>query len=172
MCAIYYWRVRAGGYETSDYGPWSEPRSMYTDIDRSCLEPPIPGITPHPGPIGGATPTFTPTSSVPTARLLQNAYCRRGPGTDYDVLTDITRGSTVALIGRTPDNSWWQVRTPDGQAQCWLAGQNVETSGDTSNVPIVETGAQACWVKGPNDNEPRCTYPCPQGAQPGGACTP
>jgi hypothetical protein len=62
------------------------------------------------------------------------------------------------------------VQVPGTQTRCWLAGENVETSGDTGQVPIVEPEAIGCWVHEPNGDV--CTVPCPEGAQPGGACTP
>jgi parallel beta-helix repeat protein len=117
------------------------------------------------------TLTTTPTNSTPTATLLQNGACRRGPGTENDSVTTIPAGSNVPIVGRNQDSSWWQVQVPGTQTQCWLADENVETSGDTSQVPVVEVEPPACWVKqqqGPD----KCVAPCPQGAQPGGVCTP
>jgi CSLREA domain-containing protein len=118
-----------------------------------------------------ATPTLTLTISAPTATLLQNGICRRGPGTEYDAVTTIPNGSNVPIVGRNQDSSWWQVQVPGTQTMCWLADGNVETSGDTNQVPMVEVEPSACWVKqqqGPD----KCVAPCPQGAQPGGVCTP
>jgi parallel beta-helix repeat protein len=118
-----------------------------------------------------STPTQTPTSSKPAATLLQNANCRRGPGAGYDIVTNLPQGLNVPIVGRNQDQSWWQVQVPGTQTQCWLAGGNVQTSGDLNGVPLVEPPPLGCWVKpaqGPN----KCVVPCPQGAKPGGACTP
>jgi CSLREA domain-containing protein len=116
------------------------------------------------------TPTVTPTLSAPSATLLQNANCRRGPGTDFEVVTNLSQGSNVPIVGRNPDGSWWQVQVPGTQTQCWVAGMTVQTSGDTGGVPEVESPPLGCWVWTGNKNE--CKIPCPEGAQPGGACTP
>ncbi len=170
-CAVYYWRVRVNLPGTDDDGPWSAPRYMWTDIRRECLWPPIPGPSPHLEPTATATPGITPTASPPTATLLQNANCRRGAGTDYSVVTNLPKGLIVPIVGRNPEKTWWQVQVPGGQTQCWVAGENVETSGDLSKVPIVEAEPLGCWVKqqqGPD----KCVAPCPEGAQPGGACEP
>jgi CSLREA domain-containing protein len=118
------------------------------------------------------TPTVTPTLSAPTATLLQNANCRRGPHPDSDSVATLTQGSNVPIVGRNPDSTWWQVQVPGSQTRCWVAGETAETSGDTSQVPIVEAGPPACWVYDPNQQKNVCTSPCPQGAKPGGACTP
>jgi parallel beta-helix repeat protein len=119
-----------------------------------------------------ASPTQTLSPSGPTATLRQNANCRRGPGTEYDSVTNLPQGLTAPITGRNPDSSWWQVQVPGTQTRCWLAGENVDTSGDTGQVPIVEPEAIGCWVYDPNQQKNVCTVPCPQGAQPGGACTP
>jgi hypothetical protein len=117
-----------------------------------------------------ASPTQTLSPSGPTATLRQNSNCRRGPGTEYDSVTNLPQGLTAPITGRNPDSSWWQVQVPGTQTRCWLAGENVETSGDTSGVPAVEPPPLGCWVHEPNGDV--CTVPCPQGAQPGGACEP
>jgi CSLREA domain-containing protein len=119
-----------------------------------------------------ASPTQTLSPSGPTATLRQNANCRRGPGTEYDSVTNLPQGLTAPITGRNPDSSWWQVQVPGTQTRCWLAGENVDTSGDTGQVPIVEPEAIGCWVYDPNQQKNVCTVPCPEGAQPGGACTP
>jgi hypothetical protein len=121
------------------------------------------------------TPTITLTAtaslSAPTATVLQNANCRRGPGTDYDIVTSLPQGLNAPIIGRNPNGGWWQVTVPGTQTQCWVAAGNVETAGDMSQVPIVETEPLGCWVK-PIQGPEKCVVPCPQGAKPGGACEP
>jgi hypothetical protein len=76
----------------------------------------------------------------------------------------------MLIDGRNADNSWWWVRIPNSVNHCWLAKENVQTSGNTSKVPIVEAEALGCWVWTGNKNE--CKVPCPEGAEPGGACEP
>jgi hypothetical protein len=122
-------------------------------------------------PTATATPTQAVSPPAPTARLLQTAYCRSGPSTDYHNITNLPQGSTVAVVGRNQDGSWWQVQVPGTQTRCWVAGGNVETSGDLSQVPIAESPPLGCWVK-PQQGPEQCIAPCPEGAQPGGACEP
>lgn len=43
------------------------------------------------------TPTITPTASIPTATLLQNTNCRRGPGLDYEVFTYLPQGTALSI---------------------------------------------------------------------------
>jgi uncharacterized protein YraI len=121
-------------------------------------------------PAASATQTSALPSSAPTATLLQNANCRRGAGTDFDVVTNLPLGLNVPIVGRNPDGSWWQVEVPGTQTRCWIAGENVDASGDTGQAPVVESPPLGCWVFTGNKNE--CVVPCPEGAQPGGACEP
>jgi hypothetical protein len=169
-CAVYYWRVQVNLPGTDDDGPWSASRSMWTDIRRECLWPPIPGPSPHLEATATATPGTTPAASSPTATLLQHANCRRGPSVEYDIVTNLPQGLTAPITGRNPQSTWWQILVPGTPTQCWLAEENVKTSGDTSQVPVVEAEPLGCWVWTGNKNE--CVAPCPEGAQPGGACTP
>ncbi|OGO08858.1 MAG: hypothetical protein A3K46_06130 [Chloroflexi bacterium RBG_13_60_9] len=113
----------------------------------------------------------SPSSGSPTAKLLRNANCRRGPSIDYESMTTLFQGLEVPIDGRNADSSWWWVRIPNSFNHCWLGKSNVQTSGDTSKVPIVEADPLGCWVKQPQGPD-KCVAPCPQGAQPGGACEP
>jgi parallel beta-helix repeat protein len=133
-------------------------------------ETPTVAITQPPSFIPTLALTTTSTVSTPTATLLQNANCRRGAGTDFDVVANLPQGLNVPIVGRNPDGSWWQVQVPGTQTRCWVAGENAETSGGTSGVPEVESPTLGCWVWTGNKNE--CKVPCPEGAQPGGPCEP
>jgi len=113
-----------------------------------------------------------PLQNTPTATLLQNAYCLRGPGEGYDNLTILSQGVQVPIDGRNADGTWWWVRIPNSQFHCWVGGSMVQTSGNVNGLPIAEAPPLGCWVQGPNDNIAKCIAPCPQGAQPGGACEP
>jgi hypothetical protein len=129
-------------------------------------------------PSPGAAPS-TPTPLMGTA--IQNANCRAGPGSLYDVLTSVLRGVTMPIAGRNQESTWYAVQAPGLLAHCWVWGQSLEFDGDPSLAPILAapplpsptpTQVQACWVWNPQVQQNVCTSPCPQGAQPGGACTP
>ncbi|MBN1284897.1 MAG: SH3 domain-containing protein [Anaerolineae bacterium] len=62
---------------------------------------------------------------------------RSGPGTDYDHLYSLPNGTTVAIIGRVGDNSWWQVRASDGLVG-WVSAAYTDPSGDCRFVPVVQ----------------------------------
>ena len=98
-----------------------------------------------------ATPEATPTSGIilivtPTAApapliftFLQNANCRKGPGTLYDVVTALTEGSVADALARNDLASWYRIAVPDTDATCWVAGSTGEASGPIDGL-LVEAG--------------------------------
>lgn len=88
-----------------------------------------------------ATPE--PTKEIPPATaggevgltLIQNSNCRRGPGTDYPVLTSVLKGQTVQLSGRNEDNTWWFTILP-GNNPCWLSLAAGQPNGDTHRLLV------------------------------------
>jgi hypothetical protein len=120
-----------------------------------------------------------PSSPVPlVGTAIQNANCRAGPSSLYDVLTSVLRGVRMPIVGRNQESTWWAVQAPGLVAHCWLWGQSLEFEGDPSLAPILEapplpspTPIQGCWVYNAQQ-QPVCTVPCPPNPVPGGACTP
>jgi uncharacterized protein YgiM (DUF1202 family) len=55
---------------------------------------------------------------------------RSGPGVEYNVITAVTHGQIVGLIGRNASSTWLQIQTPNGTVG-W-----VNSSYIMSNVPI------------------------------------
>jgi CSLREA domain-containing protein len=122
------------------------------------------------GPTGGNTPM--PDSSSPIATLKNDANCRKGPGTDYGVVTLLPQGATYPIDGRNDVGDWWWVRLPGQLGHCWVAGQNVSASGEAGGIEVIEPPPLGCWIK-PNPQGPeKCAAPCPQGADPGKVCEP
>jgi hypothetical protein len=88
----------------------------------------------------GITPSATPPALEPRVTLLQNANCRKGPGTGYDILTALEAGIETALVGRNEPSTWWLVKVPATEVECWVAGSTVGTEGDVSGVSVVPVG--------------------------------
>lgn len=79
-------------------------------------------------------PEFTVTAISKTMYVIQWANVRTGPGTSYDRITALDRGTAVQCIGVT-SNGWYQIKYNGGEA--YMAG-NLLT--DTKPVdPPVET---------------------------------
>jgi len=128
----------------------------------------------------GALEMEAAAPAFPFVLLFENAYCRKGPGTEYDPLTNLVQGLTYPLTGRDAFDAWWQVALPDGQ-RCWVADTLVEPGGEFAEIPVIPIAPAAtdtptpipgCWVQSLASNQKTCVSPCPQNAFPGGACTP
>jgi hypothetical protein len=92
--------------------------------------------TPTPMPTPTTVPTATPDGFSATIKsAVQNI--RSGPSIDFDILGQLTAGTQVRVIGATRDFSWLVI-SYRGQ-QGWLATYLVETYGDRTTVPIIQS---------------------------------
>jgi murein DD-endopeptidase MepM/ murein hydrolase activator NlpD len=100
--------------------------------------------TPTPTPTVTDTPTPTPTSTTAcatTLTVLQNTFCRTGPGTIYDVVTGYTPGTELELAYQNSSEQfkWWRIKIPDSVSYCYVSDVSVEILGDTSAACVPET---------------------------------
>jgi hypothetical protein len=118
-------------------------------------------------------PTSTPPADdTPTASFTANANCRRGASLNHEVVTYLKKGMIAEIVGRNEDSTWWLIQYPGSALRCWVGSENVDTLGDLTRVPFVESPLLGCWYQGRNDKRPKCVAPCPDGAKPGGVCEP
>ncbi|MGB7538482.1 MAG: CSLREA domain-containing protein [Anaerolineales bacterium] len=113
----------------------------------------------------------------PTATMRNDANCRAGPGTDYRIVTMLSRDKSYPIDGRNYDGSWWWIRLPNNLGHCWVGSQNVVPAGNIGNLQIIEAPPLGCWVYAPRSptawsDRTICAVPCPDGAKPGGVCEP
>jgi len=89
----------------------------------------LPTITQQSAELPTSTVTATvpaiATLSGPTATFIQNANCRAGPGTGYDVVTSYFAGQTVEIVGRNPGG------------KCWVSLSTAQAKGDFDAIPTV-----------------------------------
>lgn len=95
--------------------------------------------TPLASPTLAARPTATaavstPTFTQPMASVEDVTNCRKGPGTNYERVTQLMPLESVKIIGFFPPN-YWVVSTRDGD--CWLSGEFATPSGSFAAVPTV-----------------------------------
>lgn len=109
-----------------------------------------PAATDTPEPEATATntavqPTIDPSTLLPTAeacgeppsaRANNNINVRRGPGTDYDILSTLFAGEVRPILGRAEFAEWWVIELADGR-EGWVASFTVTVNGYTGNVPLV-----------------------------------
>jgi hypothetical protein len=77
---------------------------------------------------------ITPTYSQPMASVGDVTNCRKGPGKNYERVTQILPTDSVKIIGFFPPN-YWVVSTKDGD--CWLSGEFTTPVGSFAAVPTV-----------------------------------
>jgi hypothetical protein len=106
--------------------------------------PPIP--TPTPTPVPAPTDTPTPESPTPTpvpaatasVTVDVNLNVRTGPGTNYPRLGALAAGTSVEIIGRNANSSWWQIPYADApEGKAWISA-GYGTASNTEGVPAVE----------------------------------
>ena len=66
---------------------------------------------------------------------------RSGPGLDYEVIGTLNANTTMSIIGRNGDASWWQIAIADGITG-WVSGSVVNAT-NTDNVPVSEGAASS-----------------------------
>jgi hypothetical protein len=76
----------------------------------------------------------TPTYSQPMASVGDVTNCRKGPGKNYERVTQILPADSVKIIGFFSPN-YWVVSTKDGD--CWLSGEFATPVGSFAAVPTV-----------------------------------
>jgi hypothetical protein len=138
-CTQYYWRVRA---ETSGEttGPWSGTGSfIVNNVGSACglLEA---SPTPIPQPTASATLLpQTPATAPAWAQANVNTNCRRGPSPEYPILDTLYKQWSSRIYGRNEDSTWWYINSPNIAVNyyCWVWGEAVTVTGDTSQVPVV-----------------------------------
>jgi hypothetical protein len=116
---------------------------------------PVPSATATLPPTAAATETVAPTAvatTPPTVAVTPsnspafqsgaqvvpslNAYCRKGPGTNYDSISFLDKGTSYNVLGQDGLGSWWLVLAP-GNVHCWVGNANVSSLG-AGQVAVVQ----------------------------------
>ncbi|MEM7332725.1 MAG: SH3 domain-containing protein [Chloroflexota bacterium] len=84
-----------------------------------------------------ATPTLAASAVVATGAL----NVRSGPGVNYSVLTAVSYGDSLSLLGRVSNNSWVKVQLGSGQ-QGWVNTGLISANVTISSLPIVDSPAE------------------------------
>jgi len=88
------------------------------------------------------TPTSTPTKTpipIPDAEVqVDTANVRSGPGSVYTVLSSVTKGDNLVLIGRNEDETWFVIKMSDNQLG-WVSIEGIHININTEPLSIIET---------------------------------
>ncbi len=136
-CDRIFWRVLIGSLDGDVYATSVAWSFIINTSGGVC--PPDLGVILTPIPFSDLP--LGPT--IPTARLNQAANCRSGPGMDYPVADILPQGLSLPINGRNQQGSWWQVLDPQIQRNCWLAGNVIDLSGETGDVPVIAVAPPA-----------------------------
>lgn len=94
-----------------------------------------------PTPVGGYLATAEPCGQQPTVISLTNwVNVRRGPGQDYEPITQLIYFEVRPIIGRAANAPWWQIRL-NAEQTGWVADSAITVQGDTQYVAIVPSPA-------------------------------
>lgn len=116
--------------DTGAQATLTAPPSVEVDVEASALpstQPQTPTLAP---------PTETAPPEAPSVDVLQNAFCRRGPGTIYDTVTAYVPGTELLIIGRNADASWLKVES-ETQVTCYISAILLQVDGNLDDVPVL-----------------------------------
>ena len=70
--------------------------------------------------------------------LTKNAFCRKGPSTDFEDVTAFVAGTKLGLVGVNAERTWGKVEATVNEMtfQCWVALSTAEISGE-DDVPVL-----------------------------------
>ena len=95
-------------------------------------------VVPNPTPAPNST--VLPRGSL-SGRIVTTASVRNGPNSSYSILGTVPKGATVAVIGRSEDESWLQIRYPPGSSLLgWVSADFLVTTGDPSQLAVAGPG--------------------------------
>lgn len=120
------------------------PRSGDAGTGDSSVQP-SPGVTYVVVVDGTATTSATEEPILETATpqtpskltLTKNTNCRLGPSTFYNIVDQIASGAELPVIGRSEDNTWWEVVNATGR-ECWIFSENATPNQDFNSLVIGE----------------------------------
>lgn len=98
--------------------------------DAEPISPAAPDSTPTPEP----TPTPDGVVITITARPFQNV--RSGPGTEYEVIGQLTEGTQIQPIGANRENTWAVIDFRGRQG--WISIPILEIFGDLNSLPMID----------------------------------
>jgi uncharacterized protein YgiM (DUF1202 family) len=91
-------------------------------------------LDPDPAPAAVASTETAAVASGPTLNSSQIVNVREGPSTLYNILGQVSPGTSYAITGKNEAGDWWQIDF-NGQPG-WVIGQLASTSGDAGAIAV------------------------------------
>lgn len=116
----------------------SSPTLTATKIIPSATATIKPTVTPTEEPTATSTSAPTATEEPALLTINQNAICRLGPGTLYDVETYLTEGTQGSITGQVDGGAWWFIDLGNElDSPCWVSDTVSSVAGSIVSVPIL-----------------------------------
>ena len=74
----------------------------------------------------------------PSGTLNQNANCRSGASTTFDIVAILLQGQNVPIVGKSPDGYYLVVIEPTNGRECWLAANLIDVRGNLSEISVIQ----------------------------------
>jgi hypothetical protein len=105
-------------------------------------------------------PTINPNDPTCRAQTNSGLNVRSLPSTQGNIITTLSAGTVVPVVGRLGDNSWWQVRI--GAIVGWVSAPFTTLYGSNCAViPVINTGTLFTATPRPATETPTATAPPP-----------
>lgn len=107
---------------------------------------------------------------VPMATSTGYPFCRSGPGTAYNQITNLKPGQSFPITAVSGSGSWWQIEYNTSGGTCWVWDDLVTVCGDTDDIPVV-SGMEKDAEEAPAEAPAEGTEPDDGGGDDGGPTT-
>ena len=115
-----------GQEETADLTGLATQAPVATSTTATRAAAPAPPPTPATGPDQPRLPA--------TSR--EFPFVRRGPGINFAVMTNLSRGQRVEVDGRSGDRQWYRIVLPDNpRERGWVSQEFLQIEGDVNTLP-------------------------------------
>lgn len=95
----------------------------------------------------GGAPTSALPATLPPAQtagtpqspaVINDTLCWRGPGPTYEVISAVTKGTAVDMLGRGSIAGWYIIRNPIYGDPCWLQSSDLQIPAgyDVTALPL------------------------------------
>ena len=87
----------------------------------------------------------------------QNAFCRKGPSSEYEEVATFLAGQEVQILGRNHHQPrWWVIPNPGARGNCWTSDSTGAAEGPLDELEII---APPPLIKSPS-NDPSTKKTC------------
>jgi len=107
---------------------------------------------------------------IPMATSTGYPFCRSGPGTAYNTITNLQPGQSFPITAVSGSGSWWEIAYNTSGGRCWVWDDLVTICGETDDIPVV-SGTEKDAEEAPAEAPAEGTEPDDGGGDDGGPTT-